>query len=72
VTFAFGDSYAFPRTIVAVDARGRFSYTPTIDYGGNNGRSALLTHNGLYYAVGDSNNGDAATFRPAIPPRWIR
>lgn len=65
VTFAFGDSYAFPRTVVAVDARGRFSYTPTIDYGGNNGRSALLAPNGLYYLVGNSNNGNAATFGPA-------
>lgn len=62
VTFAFGDSYAFPRTIVA--ARGRFSYTPTIDYGGNNGRSALLAPNGLYYAVGNANNGNASTFGP--------
>jgi hypothetical protein len=64
VTFAFGDSYAFVRTIVAVDARGRFSYTPTVDYGGNNGRSALLAPNGLYYAVGNANNGNASTFGP--------
>lgn len=62
VTFAFGDSYAFPRTIVAVDAFGRFSYTPTVDYGGNNGRSALLAPNGLYYTVGNANNGNADTF----------
>jgi hypothetical protein len=64
VTFAFGDSYAFPRTIVSVDAEGRFSYTPTIDYGGDNGRGALLGSNGLYYAVGNSNNGSATTFAP--------
>jgi hypothetical protein len=62
VTFAFGDSYAFHRTIVAVDRRGYFSYTPTINYGGDNGRSALLAPNGLYYTVGNSNNGNAATF----------
>ncbi|MGB6489107.1 MAG: hypothetical protein WBE91_19695 [Steroidobacteraceae bacterium] len=62
VTFAFGDSYAFHRTIVAVDGRGYFSYTPTINYGGNNGRSALLAPNGLYYSVGNANNGNAATF----------
>ena len=62
VTFAFGDSYAFARTIVAVDGRGRFSYTPTINYGGNNGRSALLAPNGLYYTVGNANNGNATTF----------
>lgn len=62
VTFAFGDSYAFARTIVAVDSRGHFTYTPTVNYGGNNGRSALLAPNGLYYSVGNANNGNAATF----------
>jgi hypothetical protein len=64
VTFAFGSSYAFARTIVSMDGSGRFSYTPTIDYGGNNGRSALLGSNGLYYAVGNANNGNASTFGP--------
>jgi hypothetical protein len=62
VTFAFGSSYAFARTIVSMDGNGVFSYTPTIDYGGNNGRSALLGSNGLYYAVGNANNGNAAAF----------
>ncbi len=64
VTFAFGASYAYARTIVSMDASGHFSYTPTIDYGGNNGRSALLGSNGLYYAVGNANNGNAAAFGP--------
>src|SRR3984885_10772234 len=64
VTFAFGSKYAFARTIVSVNEEGRFSYPPTIDYGGNNGRSALLGSNGLYYAVGNANNGNAATFGP--------
>ena len=62
VTFAFGPKYAFHRTIIALDANGEITYTPTIDYGGNNGRSALLGSNGLYYAVGNANNGNAATF----------
>ena len=62
VTFAFGADYAFHRTIVAVDSWGLLSYTPTINYGGNNGRSALLGPNGLYYTVGNANNGNAATF----------
>jgi hypothetical protein len=62
VTFAFGSNYAFARTVVSMDAHGTFSYTPTIAYGGNNGRSALLGSNGLYYAVGNANNGNAATF----------
>ena len=65
VTFAFGSSYAYPRTIVSMDQFGNFVYTPTIDYGGNNGRSALLGSNGLYYTVGNANNGKAATFGSA-------
>jgi hypothetical protein len=62
VTFAFGMNYAFHRTIVSMDEHGRLTYTPTADYGGNNGRSALLAPNGLYYAVGNANNGNATTF----------
>jgi hypothetical protein len=62
VTVAFGSSYAFARTIVSMDYLGNFTYTPTIAYGGNNGRSALLGSNGLYYSVGNANNGNAATF----------
>ncbi len=62
VTFAFGSNYAFHRTIVSLDDDGRLSYTPTINYGGNNGRSAVLGSNGLYYTVGNANNGNAATF----------
>ena len=65
VSFAFGASYAFPRTIVSMDGGGHFSYTPTINYGGNNGRSALLGSNGLYYSVGNANNGNATAFGAA-------
>ncbi|HEV2703425.1 MAG TPA: hypothetical protein VGV09_17490 [Steroidobacteraceae bacterium] len=65
VTFAFGSNYAFHRTIVSLDDDGHFSYTPTINYGGNNGRSALLAPNGLYYTVGNANNGNATTFGTA-------
>ncbi|HVJ55568.1 MAG TPA: hypothetical protein VM689_24115 [Aliidongia sp.] len=65
VTFAFGPKYAFPRTIVSMDEHGNFAYTPTINYGGNNGRSALLGSNGLYYTVGNANNGNAAAFGPS-------
>ncbi len=64
VTFALGSNYAFARTIVSVNEQGHLRYTPTIDYGGNNGRSALLGSNGLYYAVGNANNGNATTFAP--------
>jgi hypothetical protein len=65
VTFAFGGDYAFHRTIVSLDDDGHLAYTPTINYGGNNGRAALLGPNGLYYSVGNANNGNAATFGSA-------
>ena len=65
VTFAFGNNYFFHRTIVSLDDDGHLAYTPTINYGGNNGRSALLASNGLYYSVGNSNNGNAAAFGAA-------
>jgi hypothetical protein len=64
VTVAFGPGYAFRRTIVSVNEKGSITYTPTLDYGGNNGRSALLGSNGLYYMVGNANNGNASTFAP--------
>jgi hypothetical protein len=69
VTFAFGSHgtpYAFARTIVSMDSQGDFSYTPTINYGGNNGRSALLGSNGLYYSVGNANNGNTSKFNQGI------
>jgi hypothetical protein len=65
VTFAFGTDHAFRRTIVSIDEKASITYTPTNDYGGNNGRSALLGSNGLYYVVGNANNGNAATFGPS-------
>src|ERR1700691_357047 len=65
VTFAFGSDYAFHRTIVSLDDDGHLSYTPTINYGGNNGRAALLGSDGLYYTVGNANNGNAPTGKVA-------
>jgi hypothetical protein len=67
VTYAFDPiggpyTYAFHRTIVSMDVTGNLVYTPTIAYGGNNGRAALLSSNGLYYSVGNGNNGNAAAF----------
>jgi len=58
VTCFFGSTYAFARTIVSVAQNGDIAYTPTINYGGNNGRSALFSPEaGAYYSVGNSNNG---------------
>src|ERR1700677_4704309 len=50
-------TYAFNRSVVAFSANGSYTTTQTLAYGGNNGRSAVLGPNGLYYTVGNSNNG---------------
>jgi hypothetical protein len=50
-------TYAFNRSVVAFSANGSFTTTQTLAYGGNNGRSAVLAPNGLYYTAGNSNNG---------------
>ena len=52
-----GGTYAFNRTVVAVSQAGSLSTTQTLAYGGNNGRSAVLAPNGMYYTTGNSNNG---------------
>ncbi|MGD1070744.1 MAG: hypothetical protein ABSB15_11440 [Bryobacteraceae bacterium] len=49
-----GGSYY--RAVVQVGANGAIQVTPTNSYSGNNGRAAVLA-NGLYYMVGNSNNG---------------
>ncbi len=49
-----GGSYF--RAVVQVGANGAIQVTPTNAYCGNNGRAAVLA-NGLYYMVGNSNNG---------------
>jgi uncharacterized protein (TIGR03437 family) len=49
-----GGSYF--RSVVQVGANGAIQVTPTNAYSGNNGRAAFLA-NGLYYMVGNSNNG---------------
>src|SRR3984957_19980439 len=57
--FASGanQTYAFNRSVVAFNANGSYTATQTRAYGGNNGRPAVLAPNGLYYTVGNSNNG---------------
>ena len=52
-----GGTYAFNRSVVALSQAGTLSATETLAYGGNNGRSAVLAPNGMYYTVGNSNNG---------------
>ena len=49
-----GGSYY--RGVLQIGANGAMQVTPTNTYPGNNGRAAILA-NGLYYLVGNSNNG---------------
>jgi uncharacterized protein (TIGR03437 family) len=49
-----GDAYF--RAVAQVGANGAMQVTPTNAYSGNNGRAAILS-GGLYYMVGNSNNG---------------
>lgn len=49
-----GGSYY--RAVLQIGANGAMQVTPTNAYAGNNGRAAILA-NGLYYMVGNSNNG---------------
>jgi uncharacterized protein (TIGR03437 family) len=49
-----GGSYF--RAVVQVGANGAIEITKTNAYSGNNGRAAILS-NGLYYMVGNANNG---------------
>ena len=51
-----GGSYF--RAVAQVGANGAIQVTPTNAYSGNNGRAAILA-NGLYYMVGNANNGTA-------------
>jgi hypothetical protein len=64
VTTFFGTSHAYARTITTVSANGTVTYTPTNAYGGNNGRAAILGTDGLYYTVGNANNGSSKTANP--------
>ncbi len=51
-----GSSYF--RAVAQVSANGAIQVTPINAYSGNNGRAAILA-NGLYYMVGNANNGTA-------------
>lgn len=47
---------SYYRAALQIGANGAMMVTPTNAYSGNNGRAAMLA-NGLYYMVGNSNNG---------------
>ena len=48
---------AYYRSVAEVDAWGRISYTDGDAYSGDNSRADIKADNGLYYSVGNDNNG---------------
>jgi hypothetical protein len=48
---------AYYRSVAEVDAHGRISYTDGDAYSGDNSRAVIEADNGLYYSVGNDNNG---------------
>ena len=48
---------AYYRSVAEVDAFGHFSFTNGDAYSGDNSRAVILADNGLYYSVGNDNNG---------------
>lgn len=48
---------AYYRAVAEVDARGNIVYTDGDAYSGDNSRASILAGNGLYYSVGNDNNG---------------
>jgi hypothetical protein len=48
---------AYYRSIAEVDAWGALSYTDGDAYSGDNSRAVIKADNGLYYTVGNDNNG---------------
>ena len=53
-----GESYY--RAVATVDARGRFTFTESNAYSGNNGRAAILNNAGdadFFYTAGNAGNG---------------
>jgi hypothetical protein len=50
----------FPRAVAQVDAQGRFHFTKTNAYSGNNGRAAILNNTrgaNFFYTAGNAGNG---------------
>ena len=49
---------AYYRAVAEVDEKGNITYTDGNAYSGDNGRGAIKGGNGLYYMVGNDNNGN--------------
>jgi hypothetical protein len=57
---------SFYRAVATVDSEGRFNFTETNAYSGNNGRAAiLLHHNGADYFFTSGNAGNGSNPQPA-------
>jgi hypothetical protein len=48
---------AYYRSVAEVDSEGRIFYTDGDAYSGDNSRAVIEADNGLYYSVGNDNNG---------------
>jgi hypothetical protein len=60
------DGQSVFRAVAELDANGKFWFTGTNAYSGDNGRAAILDEGtGLYYTAGNSNNG-AGTAVPGL------
>ncbi|MFD0634967.1 hypothetical protein ACFQ9X_28970 [Catenulispora yoronensis] len=60
------DAQSVYRAVAELDRNGKFWFTQTNAYSGDNGRAAVLDDaTGLYYAAGNSNNGDG-TATPGV------
>jgi len=56
------DAQSVYRAVGELDANGKFSFTETNAYSGDNGRAAILDEaTGKYYTAGNSNNGSGTS-----------
>jgi hypothetical protein len=56
------DSQSVYRAVAELDKNGKFGFTETNAYSGDNGRAAILDEGtGRYYTAGNSNNGDGTS-----------
>lgn len=56
------DTQSVYRGVAQLDANGRFSFTESNAYSGDNGRAAILDEStGKYFAAGNSNNGEGTS-----------
>lgn len=62
---------AYYRAVAEVDADGHITVTDGNAYSGDNGRAAIKGGNGLYYMVGNDNNGNLSKKQLPITPDGI-